>query len=268
MGPEKKCLGNEGTFEPALSASCPRTSSGCARNLTIGSESPCSALVWSSSRWSTWLCCVWGMSLPPLTFHALFTQQNPFFDPYSQILDVEDEFDIDGNAVVREIDPETGLPVLPTVAWQFPHTEPALSASGCVPAECYDFDAYGASRPIGAPPYEWNPDWKALRDFLHAEGRLSLEVALELVKRTRNVLQKEPNVLSLRPPFICTPISRHFVPAPFTLATASKHPQLTTIFPSYSGWRCTRPILRPAIHVREDWRPGHDALPLPRRLRR
>lgn len=158
-------------------------------------------------------------STQTLAFHALFCDQNPFFDPYSQTLEAQDGLDGDESALARELDPETGLEIVPTVAWQLPHTEPALSASARLPAACFDYNASGASRPVGAPPYEWNPDWRVLRDFLYAEGRLSLEAALELVKRTRNVLQKEPNVVNLRPPYICTSLfgvlPKLFLPLPY-----------------------------------------------------
>ena len=150
------------------------------------------------------------MAAPQLAFHALFCEQNPFFDPYAQTLESEYGMDENGELIARDLDPETGLEMAPTAAWQFPHSEPAISASGRDSAACFDFNADGASRSVGAPPYEWNPDWRVLRDFLYSEGRLSLDTALELVKRTRNVLQKEPNVVTLRPPYICTRILHSF----------------------------------------------------------
>ena len=144
------------------------------------------------------------MATSRLAFHELFCEANPFFDPWAATYALPE----DGSEPVEEeeieIDPETGERKRPTVIPQFPHIEPSLSANARDTAACFDFDANGASTPAGIYPYEWNPDWKKLRDFLYAEGRLSLETALELVKRTRNILLRESNVMTLRPPYVCT----------------------------------------------------------------
>lgn len=138
-----------------------------------------------------------------LSFKKLFCDPNPYFDPYSANLEESDVDHTTEDTEKMQLDPETGLPMRPAVQPLFPHVEPPMSASARESAKCFNFDEFNASTPAGQYPYEWNPDWRLLRDFLAKEGRLSIEAALELVKRTRNILQRESNVLRLRPPYTC-----------------------------------------------------------------
>lgn len=143
-------------------------------------------------------------SAPLLPFHELFTESNLFYSP------PEEEYDpeyIESEATSAETgasNDENGNKKCATATALFPHVEPAISVNARHAAKCFNFDALGASLEVGSPPFEWNPDWKKLRDFLQMEGRLSIEAALELVKRTRNLLQTEKNVLYLRPPYTRT----------------------------------------------------------------
>lgn len=142
-----------------------------------------------------------GNSVSLLSFSDLFCEANPFyFPPEAEYDDTYNETE-DGSAASAIAKDETGEVKSTTAKATFPHSEPAISANARESARCFNFDASGASIEIGSSPYEWNPDWRKLRDFLRLEGRLSIETALELVKRTRNLLQKESNVLYLRPPY-------------------------------------------------------------------
>lgn len=44
------------------------------------------------------------------------------------------------------------------------------------------------------------PDWKALRDHLNKEGRLSKESCHQILNDTLSMLKKEPNLLKLKDP--------------------------------------------------------------------
>lgn len=142
-----------------------------------------------------------GNSTSSLAFSELFCEPNPFYlPPDEDYIDEYIESDT-GSSESPEAKDETKETKGTTAKPSFPHTEPAISENARVLAHCFNFDADGASLKTGSPPYEWNPDWRKLRDFLKLEGRLSINAALELVKRTRNLLQRESNVLHLRPPY-------------------------------------------------------------------
>lgn len=142
----------------------------------------------------------------PLSFSELFCEANPYYvAPYEEEVDEYNESEGSSNDSDQE-KAESETTKGPTVISVFPHLEPEISANARDPVACFDFDSRGASTKVAQGAFEWNPDWKKLRDFLRLEGRLSIEAALELVKRTRSILQREPNVICLRPPYTRTSI--------------------------------------------------------------
>lgn len=203
-----------------------------------------------------------GNSTKLLGFSELFCEANPFYFPPDE--DYGDEYIESDTGSSESVEPkdESKETKRTTAKPSFPHSEPAISEDAKQVAQCFNFDADGASLGIGSPPYEWNPDWKKLRDFLRLEGRLSTNAALELVKRTRNLLQREPNVLNLRPPYT----RAYSGPFSSPLLVALVCALLTSFCFGNSRWRCAWSILRPLVHVRQGWRARHDAIPLSWRL--